>query len=232
MKTYSIADLTVNMDAIGKTVTQAEKYLIDDSLNADITLTYNPSACEKAIKDHPELTMESCVYILLGKKFAEALLDFDGLVLHSSAVAYENNAYLFSADSGTGKSTHTQLWKQCFHGAEIINDDKPAIRFIDGKFYTFGTPWSGSTPLNHNVKVPLKAICFIERGEKNFIEPLTDTSKIIHLLLSQTLRRVGVERTDKLFIMLDKLIKTVPFYILHCLPDEDAAKLAYSVMCK
>lgn len=232
MRTYSIAGLTVNMEAIGKTVVQAEKYRIADQEKADVTLTYNPDACKKAIQDHPELSPEVYVYMLLGKRFADALLDYDGFVLHSSAVSYQNNAYLFSADSGTGKSTHTQLWKRCFDGAEIINDDKPAIRLIDGNFYVFGTPWSGSTPLNKNVSVPLKAICFIERGEKNSIERMTDNAKIIHLLLSQTLRRVGPDKTDKLFAFIDKLIRNVPIYKLSCLPDEDAAKLAYSIMSK
>ncbi len=232
MKTYSIAGLTVNMEAIGKTLTQAEKYRVDDSQKADIVLSYSELACEKAIQGRPDLTAEIYVYMLLGKKFADAILDYDGMVLHSSAIAYQNNAYLFSADSGTGKSTHTQLWKRCFDGAEIINDDKPAIRFIDGKFYVFGTPWSGSTPLNKNICVPLKAICFLERGEKNYIEPMTNNLEIIHCFLSQTLRRVGVDKTEKLFTIIDKLIKNVPIYKLHCLPDEDAAILAHSVMSK
>ena len=232
MKSYSIAGLTVNMEATGKTVTQAEKYLIDDTINADITLTYDPEACKKYIEAHPEVPEQSYVYMTLGKRFGEELLNYNGLVLHSSAVEYENNAYLFSADSGTGKSTHTNLWKQCFKDAKIINDDKPALRLEDGKFYVYGTPWSGSTPMNINVRVPLKAICFIERAEKNSIERITNNSEIIQLFLQQTLRRVGNERAEKLFILLDALIRNVPFYKLHCLPDEDAAKLAYEVMSK
>lgn len=230
MKTYRIADLTVNMEAKGKTVTQAEKYLIASSDIADITLSYNPGSCKRLLEAHPELSEESCIYIMLGKAFADALLDYNGLVLHSSAVSYENNAYLFSADSGTGKSTHTSLWKQCFNGAEIINDDKPALRFIDGVFYVYGTPFSGSTPINKNVRIPLKAICFIERGEKNSIERMTNNAEIIKLFLPQTLRHLSNDKVNKLFDIMDKLIKTVPFYKLRCLPDEDAARLSHKVM--
>ncbi len=232
MKTYRIADLTVNMDAKGKTVVQAEKYLIEKSDTADITLTYNPESCQRIIDKHPELSEESCIYIMLGKFFADGLLDYNGLVLHSSAITYENKAYLFSADSGTGKSTHTNLWKQCFNGADIINDDKPALRLIDGIFYVYGTPFSGSTPINKNVRVPLKAICFIERAERNSIEQMTDNAEIIRLFLPQTLRQLSKDKANKLFDIMDKLITTVPFYKLRCLPNEDAAKLAYEVMSK
>lgn len=232
MKTYSIADLTVNMDAMGKTVTQAEKYLISPLDKTDITLTYNIESCKRVLAQHPEIPEESYIYMLLGKKFAEALLEYDGFILHSSAVAYENNAYLFSADSGVGKSTHTSLWKQCFLGADVINDDKPALRLIDDVFYAYGTPFSGSTPINLNVRVPLKAICFIERSEKNSIERITNNAEIIKLILPQTLRHVGKDKADKLLIIIGKLIEKIPFYKLHCLPNEDAAKLAYEIMSK
>lgn len=232
MKTYRIADLIVNMEAMGKTVTQAEKYLTKNSDTADITLTYTPETCKRILEAHPEITEESCVYIMLGKAFADGLLDYNGLVLHSSAIAYENNAYLFSADSGTGKSTHTNLWKQCFNGAEVINDDKPALRYIDGKFYAYGTPFSGSTPINKNVRIPLKAICFLERGETNSIEQITNNAEIIKLFLPQTLRHVSKDKANKLFDIMDTLIKNVPFYRLTCLPNEDAARLAYEIMSK
>lgn len=232
MKTYSIAGLKVNMRASGKSLKQAEKYLIPYSDDVDFTLDIPDSVVDRLQNKQPHLTKESCQYIALCMSLSSHLLDYEGFVLHSSSVAYDNNAYLFSADSGTGKSTHTGLWMQCFIGSEIINDDKPAIRRIDGRFYACGTPFSGSTPLNNNIIVPLKAICFIERGDHNFIERITDNSFIIHKLLSQTLRRTGNDKTVKLLEILDALIKEIPFYRLKCLPDEDAARLAYEVMSK
>ncbi len=232
MSTYSIAELTVNMEPFGKTVVQAEKYLIAPKESADITLTYSIDNMKHYLAHHPEISEESYVYMLLGKKFAECLLDYDGLVLHSSAIAYENKAYLFSADSGTGKSTHTSFWTKCFDGAEVINDDKPALRLMDGIFYAYGTPWSGSTPINLNVKVPLQAICFIERADKNSIERITDNAEIIKLFMPQTLRHVGNDKAEKLMLNLEKLISNIPFYKLRCLPNEDAAKLAYEIMSK
>lgn len=232
MSTYSIADLTVNMEASGKTVVQAEKYLTAPSDSADITLTYSTESMKRYLAVHPEVPEESYIYLILGKKFSEGLLDYDGLVLHSSAVAYENKAYLFSADPGIGKSTHTSFWTKCFNGAKVINDDKPALRLLDGVFYAYGTPWSGSTPINLNTKVPLQAICFIERADKNSIERITDNAEIIKLFMPQTQRHVSNDKAEKLMLILEKLIYSVPFYKLRCLPNEDAAKLAYEIMSK
>ncbi|MBE7092801.1 MAG: hypothetical protein E7365_06455 [Clostridiales bacterium] len=232
MNTYSIAGLLVNMECLGKSAIQAEKYLTDFTETPDITLKVKDELVENLSKQHSELSQDDCLYIYLSKYLNAALLDFDCFVLHSSAVAYENNAYLFSADSGTGKSTHTNLWKQVFESAKIINDDKPAIRLINGSFYACGTPFSGSSPLNENICIPLKAICFLERGEENKIEQISDKKTVIYKLLSQTLRRAGNDKTLKLMELLDKLIEKTPVYKLTCLPNEDAAILAHKIMSK
>ena len=232
MNTYSIAGLSVNMECSGRSEIQAQKYLVGFTENPDITILSNPRYVKALHEKHPHLTEDECLYIYLCKNLSSALLDYDGFVLHSSAVCYENKAYLFSADSGTGKSTHTALWTKIFDGAEIINDDKPAIRIIDGKFYVCGTPFSGSSPLNKNVCVPLQAICFIERGQKNEIEHIYDNANIIYSILSQTLRKNGTDKTIKLMMLLDKLLKDIPIYRLKCLPNEDAAILAHKVMSK
>lgn len=230
MKTYSIACLLVNFECWGRSEIQAEKYLTDFTETPDITLQVKPEFIEALHEKYPHLSLEDCLYVTLCRNLSSALLDYDGFVLHSSAVAYEDKAYLFSADSGMGKSTHTTLWTKAHEGAKIINDDKPIIRLIDGKFCACGTPFSGSSPLNENVCVPLKAICFIERGEKNEIERIYDNKNIIFSILSQTLRRNGNDKTLKLMELLDKLIASVPVYRLKCLPDEDAAVLAHKVM--
>lgn len=230
MNTYSIAGLLVNMECSGRSKIQAKKYLTDFTENPDITICVNPKYVKSLHEKYPHLSEDECLYIYLCKNLSSALLDFNGFVLHSSAVKYEDKAYLFSADSGTGKSTHTTLWTKVFDGAEIINDDKPIIRLIDGKFYACGTPFSGSSPLNENVCVPLKAICFIERGQENAIEQMNDNASIIFSILSQTLRRNGNDKTVKLMELLDKLLNDVPVYKLKCLPDEDAAILAHKIM--
>lgn len=232
MKTYFIAGLKVNMTCSGRSEIQAEKYLTDYTDSPDITIQPNDEFVKMLHEKYPELSLDECLYIFLSKMLNTSLLDFDGLVLHSSAVAYENKAYLFSADSGTGKSTHTGLWKQAFKGAYIVNDDKPIIRLIDGKFYVCGTPFSGSSSLNENVMVPLQAICFIERDDKNSITLMENMTDIIFRFLSQTLKRSGNEKSEKLLYLLDKVLKEIPVYNLKCLPNIEAAVLAHEKMSK
>lgn len=232
MKTYSIAGLKVNMECSGRSEIQAQKYLIEYTDTPDITINANPRYVSLLHEKAPELSLDDCEYIYFSKSLNSALLNFDSIVLHSSAVAYENKAYLFSADSGTGKSTHTGLWKKAFKGAFIVNDDKPIIRLIDGAFYVCGTPFSGSSPLNENVMVPLQSICFIERAQENSIDIMKDTTSVIYKFLSQTIRHVGNEKSEKLLTLLDKLLKEIPVYNLKCLPNIDAAILAHDIMSK
>ena len=232
MKSYSIAGLKVNMECTGRGEIQAQNYLIDYTDSPDITINANNEFVTKLHKKFPELSLDDSEYIYYSKMLNNALLDFDGLVLHSSAVAYENKAYLFSANSGTGKSTHTGLWKQAFKGAFIVNDDKPIIRLIDGKFYVCGTPFSGSSALNENVIVPLQAICFIERDNENSITLMEDKANVIYRFLSQTIRRAGNEKSEKVLYLLDKILKEIPVYNLKCLPNIEAAILAHEEMSK
>lgn len=232
MKSYSIAGLKVNMECTGRGEIQAQKYLIDYTDSPDITINANNEFVTKLHEKFPELSLDDSEYIYYSKMLNNALLDFDGLVLHSSAVAYENKAYLFSANSGTGKSTHTGLWKQAFKGAFIVNDDKPIIRLIDGKFYVCGTPFSGSSALNENVIVPLQAICFIERDNENSITLMEDKANVIYRFLSQTIRRAGNEKSEKVLYLLDKILKEIPVYNLKCLPNIEAAILAHEEMSK
>ncbi len=113
--------------------------------------------------------------------------------LHSSAVVVDGYAYLFSADSGTGKSTHTGLWLEHFkEKAFIINDDKPVLRLENGQWFVYGTPWSGKTDLNINVKAKLGAIVFLERAKENHITPI-EVKEAIPLFFNQTVRRLKRE---------------------------------------
>ena len=95
---------------------------------------------------------------------------YNGLMLHASAAALGGRAYLFSGPCGRGKSTHTRLWQQTFGEAvQVFNDDKPALRRLDGRWYAYGTPWCGKDGINLNQKWPLGGICFLEKSQENRI---------------------------------------------------------------
>lgn len=233
MDKFNIAGLNVLAEYYyDRMKTNMPKYSHDFDGEADIIISV-PKERSMAIQDeNPHLTLGACEYMLAGVQFYKALLNFDGMLLHSSAIMMDGYAYLFSARSGTGKSTHTQLWQQLFGSdkAVIFNDDKPALRIIDGKIYACGTPFSGKSDENLNVIVPLKGICFIERSETNFIEKISPF-KAVPLILNQTIfKKETEEMQNKVYDMIDKVIALVPIYKLGCNISTDAAKLSHDVM--
>lgn len=229
MKRYSVASLIVEMQPEEKTLsTQSKAYEINTDQKADIVIKIPRSFLIQKQEQNPHLTLDICEYIFTGSVFYEKLLDYEGLILHASAVVLDGNAYLFSARSGTGKSTHTSLWLRYFGDrAYIINDDKPALRIIDGKFMVCGTPWSGKTDQNINKIVPLRGIAFLERGQTNNIRRI-DTREALPLILEQTLRPTG--RINELMSLLDKLLMDIPVYRLSCDMSKEAVECSYNAM--
>lgn len=162
---YSIAGLTVEMDTTGRTLRQAAPYLSEHPDGPKVELRYDPQGY---IDLYPELSSENAEYIATGRSFYRRLLDHDGFMLHSSCVVMDGKAYCFTATSGTGKSTHTALWQKVFgrDRVYILNDDKPALRRMDGRWYAFGTPWSGKYDISVPKGVPLGGIALLSRGDE------------------------------------------------------------------
>ena len=224
---YKIAGLTVEMDSFGKTVEQAEDYLIQTPNAVDIVIRSDwKTLKEKA----PHLSDEDCEYLSSGGNFYLQLINFDGFLIHSSAVVMDGKAYIFTAPCGTGKSTHTSLWiKEFGNKAFILNDDKPAIRLENGKFVVYGTPWSGKTDKNVNTSADLAGICLLNRGDKNEIQRISGT-KAVFGILSQTVRPKNKEYMEKLLELLSNIINDVPVWELHCNMDVEAARVSYNAM--
>ena len=224
---YNITGLTVAMDSFGRTVTQAQPYLCPPA-KPDIVITSDWKTLQAA---QPHLSADDCEYMVTGASFYRQLLNFDGMLIHASAVMMDGRAYLFSAPCGTGKSTHTALWQRVFgpDRARILNDDKPALRLVDGHFYAYGTPWSGKTDLNINECVPLAGICMLSRGEENRIEPFGG-SAAVHALLEQTVRPKDPALTGQLLDLMDKLLGQVPVWRMACNMEAQAARVSYEAM--
>ena len=223
---YNIAGLTVRMESFGRTVTQAEPYRAEPA-QPDIVITSNWKALQEK---QPHLSDEDCEYLCTGKSFYTQLLRFDGMLLHASAVVVDGRAYLFSAPCGTGKSTHTGLWlKEFGQRAYILNDDKPALRLVDGAWYACGTPWSGKHDISRNRRVPVAGICFLHQAAENTIERFSGL-KAIFSLLEQTARPAGAEPREKLMALLDRLLTDVPVWKMGCNMDPEAARVSFGAM--
>ena len=196
MPLYDIAGLCVSMNARHPlTISRAEPYRTDRT-TADFSVVGGGDELEE--------------YAETAVSFYRQLLDHDGFLLHSSAVEYNGKAVAFSASSGVGKSTHSSYWRREL-GAQIVNDDKPAIRFFDGVPCACGTPFSGKAALSRNVCVPLYSIVFLKRSPETVVRRLTG-EEAVYQLLSQTLRPSEVRQYDRLLQLLDRILQLIPVY--------------------
>ena len=222
-----IADLIVDVPAGGGLAPLCGEYLCDENEKADIVI-------DETIY-HPEhypasLSAEDVAYMESAYQFYTRLWHHDGMYLHASSVALDGYGYLFSGDCGAGKSTHTRLWLRTFgEKAEILNDDKPAIRIGEDGIFACGTPWSGKTDRNINKIVPIGGIGFLERSEENWIQRLQGKD-VVNKLLKQTVRPPEMAEMDALLKYVDIVLKEVPVYRLGVNMTEDAARMAYEAM--
>lgn len=155
---------------------------------------------------------------------------YNGLMLHASAAALGGRACLFSGPCGRGKSTHTRLWQQTFGEAvQVFNDDKPALRRLDGRWYAHGTPWCGKDGINLNQKWPLGGICFLEKSQENRIRRLP-AAEALPLILAQTTYRLQPHSMELLLASLDSLLREIPVFLLENRPEEAAARLSFETM--
>lgn len=155
---------------------------------------------------------------------------YNGLMLHASSAALGGRAYLFSGPCGRGKSTHTRLWQQTFGEAvQVFNDDKPALRRLDGCWYAYGMPWCGKDGINLNQKWPLGGICFLEKSQENRIRRLP-AAEALPLILAQTTYRLQPHSMELLLASLDSLLREIPVFLLENRPEEAAARLSFETM--
>ncbi len=164
------------------------------------------------------------------RKMADDLFDHDTLLLHGSAVAVDGKGYLFTAKSGTGKSTHTRLWRQVFADrAVMINDDKPFLRILPEEIRLCGAPWSGKHGLDTNICVPLQGICILQRGEENRMESISP-SEALPLLLHQSTLPLDPGKHRRYRKLLEEAAARTKLWKMACTKEERAAQMAYEAM--
>ena len=238
-KKYKIADKVVEVKSIYVEVHEyCADYLTDEpadysvtTTQADIDFEREKSAREDEIEGIPtrhfsdSYLEELAVY----RKIAEQMISYDTILFHGSVVAVDDVGYLFTAKSGTGKSTHTRLWREYFgERAVMVNDDKPLLHIAD-TVTAYGTPYNGKHRLGTNTSVPLKAICILTQSADNHIEPIT-RERAYTMLLQQVYRPADMLKMAKTLDLVDRLADSVKLYRLGCNMDISAAKIAYEGM--
>lgn len=181
----------------------------------------------KPVVNYPDSYLEE---LAVYRKIALKMLDYDTFLFHGSVVSVDGEAYLFTAKSGTGKSTHTKLWRELFGDrAVMVNDDKPLIKVTNDSVTVFGTPYNGKHGLGNNISVPLKSVCILERAEENTIHSVTG-KEIYPMLLQQVYRPTDSKKLLKTLSLIDLMIKNLKLYKLGCNMDISAAEVAYNGM--
>ena len=217
-----IANLGVDVPPLGDLPLRCKTYEAD--VFVDITLD-----AEKIRPDiWKNLSAENNYYLHSSYYFYQQLLRHDGMMLHASAVVVDGYAYLFSGPCGMGKSTHTAMYKNTWPDAIIINDDKPALRRIDGTWYAFGTPWCGKDGINVNTSAPLAGICFLHRGD-TLLRRIT-ALEAVPQFLRQTIGQENAQDAQLLMGLLDDLLRNVPIFEFfnHAAPGDE--QITYRAM--
>lgn len=205
--------------------------------DAEILLTEEAVAFEKrrsreiaALEGRAPVSYGDDLYELsaANRLVSQELLRFDTLLMHGSAVAIDGCAYIFTAKSGTGKSTHVSFWKELggVGRVVIVNDDKPFLRITGEQVLVYGSPWCGKEGRNTNCCVPLSAVCILQRGEQNRIRELSFV-EALPMLLSQIYRPQDGRLLAKTMELLEELSGKLRFARLECLPEPEAALTAY-----
>lgn len=151
-------------------------------------------------------------------------------LFHSSVVSLEGKAYMFLGKSGTGKSTHSQLWLKHIEGTELVNDDNPVVRIIDGEARVYGSPWSGKTPCYRNVDYPIGGIVKLKQAPANSIQRMGAIEAYVALAMSISGMRWKKWMGDGIHETENQLTASVPVWHLSCLPDQNAAELCHSTI--
>ena len=235
-----IAGLTVGVQPMFQSTREyCRPYLCDQTPDFFVTVTPEDIVFQQALLEQE--AVEEGIKIrkfkdpfleraTIQRKVADRLLSRDTLMFHGSTVAVDGKAYLFTGPCGTGKSTHTRLWRELFgQRAVMINDDMPFLQITPDGVLAYGSPWSGKHGLATNTCAQLQGICFLQRGLENEIQPITPAQANaavrhqIHIPTDEALR-------NKALSLADRLTETVPLWQMRCNMHLEAAEVSYQAM--
>lgn len=198
----------------------------------DIIFEREKSASEDKKEGNPIRNFAQAYLEVLAayRKITEQLIDHNILLFHGSVIAVDGQGYLFTGKSGTGKSTHTKLWREFFGTrAVMVNDDKPLLHITKDGVIAYGTPWDGKHRLSSNIAVPLKGICILNRDTTNHITKV-EKAQVYPMLVQQSHRPVNPIKVVKVLELIDLLAIKTSLYQLGCTMELEAARVAYEGM--
>ena len=232
MHIYRIAEMNI---AVKARYEETYDYLSDFAVDSDnYELYIEPT--EEMIRHEAELGEKIhgdagspyiCEAVAILRVICDDIVGKGGFFLHCSCLRYKDEAIIFTAPSGTGKSTHAALWRRHFgDDVTMINDDKPLVREKDGRFFIYGTPWNGKHAIGNNICAPIKAVVFLHQAPENHAERMSPIDALT-LLLQQTVLPGERAEMSKLLDMLGRLVENTPMYRLGCTISDEAVETIY-----
>lgn len=229
MFTISIAGLAIGIDnRYPYLLNFCREYLTDEPPLFTVFATDDAIDEEARVSDaeYPRGYLES---IVVYREIARRLPQYDGFVFHGVALAVGDRAYLFTARSGVGKTTHTGFWLSSFDDCHVLNGDKPILRFIDGVCYAAGTPWQGKERLGQNEMLPIGGVAFVHRALQNRAQPIGSAEAVLPFL-SQTYLPEDDASVGIIATLADRILSSVRLANLHVNMSPDAALVARRVL--
>ena len=230
---FNIADFIVDFNFRHTLFREMSAEFVSTAQKSDVVVSCSEE--EKEIERNGDYTIKKKLLevLVLHRKLAEWLPLHNAFVLHSACFDVGGVGVAFAAHSGTGKTTHMNLWQQLLGDKMVVvNGDKPIVRFFDDEPetpYAYGTPWNGKERLGCNMRTPLKHICFIERSKTNFVESVKkeDVIKLIFNQVYMPKDPVAVMNTMQL---IDRLLSCCNLWKIHCNMEPQAAEIAYETI--
>lgn len=229
-----LADKVIQVENIHAELQEfCKDYLVENELpDFSITITQDDIFLEQQQSLEQGYSLAYLETLALLRKISDVFPTYNRFLMHGASISYHNQAYLFTAPSGTGKSTHIRLWKKHLgDDVKIVNGDKPFISLEKETPFIYGTPWAGKERWQRNCSEPLKGICFLQRGTTNSIKQI-NPDECLSLLFHQVYIPDDSLTAGLTLELLDKLIKTVPLYLLQCDMSEDAVRCSFEALTK
>ena len=239
---YILADMCIGIRSLYDEVHRmCEEYRCADEREAEFWVETTEEDLEEERKQSEQTRIEENLppyefepayleTLAVYRQIATECVSRGRLLMHGSVIAVDGRAYMFTARSGTGKSTHVRLWRRLFgERAVMVNDDKPLLKITEEETRVYGTPWDGKHRLSTNMSAPLQAICILTRAKENSIREIRP-SEALTMLIQQTYRPEDPALLMSTFDLIDKMARNVRFYLLGCNMDPEAAVVSSNAM--
>ncbi|MBO7674560.1 MAG: hypothetical protein J6S63_06080 [Atopobiaceae bacterium] len=236
----SLADVPIAVSALHESTRDfCGGWLVDEPARERIVLTQDDIeserryAAEQNVREGLRVRSYGDAYLetlALYRRAASVLLRYDTVVFHGAVLAVGERAYLFTAPSGTGKTTHARFWLAQVPGCYVLNGDKPLLRIGDSDVVAYGTPWMGKEGMGVNGFLPLAGLCVLRRDDHDHIERL-DAREALSTIIAQSHRPKDPMGLVRVVELAGRMGSLVPLWQMGCTLDERSALMSWRAMC-